>query len=146
MSAPGSKPASADRAGQFGERLLVRLEGRPVAAFVGDAVQRAALREARAGRLVDLARSTPALSAKLPAPVQMIMKSCTSMRPCACAPPPKIWICGTGIATARLPARNFHSGFFAAAAAACAQASDTATMALPPRRDLSGVPSSAISS
>ena len=67
------------------------------------------------------------------------------MLPCACAPPPKIWICGTGIATCRSPARNFHSGFFAAAAAACAQASDTATMALPPRRDLSGVPSSAMS-
>ena len=44
--------------------------------------------------------------------MQMIMKSCTSTRAAACAPPPKIWICGTGSATRRSPARFFQSGIF----------------------------------
>jgi hypothetical protein len=74
--------------------------------------------------------------------MQTIMKSWMSMRACACAPPPKIWICGTGSATRVSPASFFHSGFFSAAASACAQASETATMALAPRWLLSGVPSS----
>src|SRR5258706_278250 len=51
---PGLEARVGDRADQLGEAFLVRLESRPVAAFVGHALQRAALREPRAGGGVDL--------------------------------------------------------------------------------------------
>src|SRR5687767_5873081 len=50
----GLEAGVADRAEQLAQALLVRLEGGPVAALVGDAVQRAALGEALAGGGVDL--------------------------------------------------------------------------------------------
>ena len=53
MSAPGSKPAS-KMAPQLDQPFLVRLERRPVAALVGDALERAALREALSCRGIDL--------------------------------------------------------------------------------------------
>jgi hypothetical protein len=45
----GLEAGIGDRADELGQALFVRLEGRPVAAFVRDALQRAALREALAG-------------------------------------------------------------------------------------------------
>ena len=68
-----------------------------------------------------------------------------SRRPDACAPPPRIWISGSGSVAASPPPRWRHSGSPAAAAAACAAAIDTAMVALPPSRRFSGVPSSSIS-
>ena len=49
------------------------------------------------------------------------------MRRPACAPPPKIWISGSGSVTAPSPASERHRGTPRDAAAACATASDTAT-------------------
>src|SRR6185295_9894165 len=57
----GIEPRIGDRAGELGEAFFVRLERGPIAAFVGDAVQRTLLREARAGRAVDLCRPVEAL-------------------------------------------------------------------------------------
>ena len=72
------------------------------------------------------------------------MKSWMSTRRPACAPPPKIWICGSGSSVASAPPRCRTAARRAAAAAACAAAIETASVALAPRRDLFGVPSSSI--
>src|SRR5438094_4124802 len=48
------EPGIGDRADELGERLLVALESRPVAALVRDTGEEPALREARAGGSVDL--------------------------------------------------------------------------------------------
>ena len=63
------------------------------------------------------------------------------MRRPACAPPPKIWISGSG-STSASGSRWRHSGNPAAAAAAWAQAIDVATVALAPRCSNVAVPSS----
>ena len=81
-------------------------------------------------------------SPKVHAPTGITMKSCTSTRRLACAPPPKICTSGIGRRTGWSPARCFHSGSPRAAAAACAIAIDVATVALPPRFAFCGVPSS----
>ena len=49
-------------------------------------------------------------SAKVSAPGQMTMKSWTSTRRAACAPPPKIWISGSGRRTVASPPRWRQSG------------------------------------
>ena len=49
--------------------------------------------------------SNSAQMAKLVAAGQTIMKSCISTRRSACAPPPKIWICGKGRRCASGPPR-----------------------------------------
>ena len=90
-------------------------------------------------------RSSPARRRRSHAPTGITIRSWMSMRRPACAPPPKIWISGSGSETGASPARCRHSGSPRAAAAACATASDTATVALPPSVALFGVPSSAIS-
>ena len=66
-------------------------------------------------------------SANVVAPTGITIRSWMSMRRPACAPPPKIWISGSGSVTASRPARWRHSGSPRAAAAAWATASDTAT-------------------
>ena len=74
------------------------------------------------------------------------MKSWISTRRPACAPPPKIWISGSGITASAAVAEQIGIKRLAcAAAAACSAAIDTATSALPPSRLFCGVPSSAIS-
>ena len=73
------------------------------------------------------------------------MKSWMSTRRPAWAPPPKIWICGIGSSVAASPPRCRYSGTSASAAAACAAAIDTASVALAPSRVLFGVPSSSTS-
>src|SRR5262249_25911007 len=65
-----------------------------------------------------------------------------SRRRAAWAPPPKIWISGTG--SRPTPPRWCQSGCPAAAAAAHATAIDVATVALAPNPDRPGVPSSSM--
>ena len=84
-------------------------------------------------------------SAKVSAPTATTMKSWISTRRAAWAPPPKSWISGKGSRTGRSSASDFQRGTPSAAARAWATASETAIRALPPRRDLFGVPSRAIS-
>ena len=95
-----------------------------------------------AGGKVDLAPSSRAPRRSLVAPGQTIMKSWMSTRRPAWAPPPKIWISGKGRDGQGVGRRRDerHSGWpAAAAAAACATASETAMRyrRLPPRRALS---------
>ena len=66
------------------------------------------------------------------------MKSWTSVRRPAWAPPPKIWISGIGIVTGASPARKRQSGIPRLAAAARSTASETAVVALPPSRRFVG--------
>ena len=68
-----------------------------------------------------------------------------SMRRPACAPPPKICTSGIGSDTGPSSARYCQSGMSKAIAPACATASDTATVALPPSLLKFGVPSSSTS-
>ena len=72
------------------------------------------------------------------------MKSWMSTRLPACAPPPKIWICGIGTRVASAPPIDSYKGMRRDVATACAAASETASVAFAPRRDLLGVPSRSI--
>ena len=104
-----------------------------------------ALGQERAGGAIDLGRPVERLGEASPRPGQTTMKSWTSTRRPACAPPPKIWISGSGSSVAAGRRRDAATAARRrAAAAACAAAIETAIVALPPRRDLSGVPSSSI--
>ena len=107
--------------------------------------EQAALGHQRAGGAIDLGGPCRAPAAKVSARGAMTMKSWMSTRRA-----------GMGAAAEDLDLRQRHdrrpvAGEMApqrqpaAAAAAWSAAIDTAIMALPPRRDLSGVPSSAIS-
>ena len=84
-------------------------------------------------------------SSNVHAPMGITIRSWMSMRRPACAPPPKICTSGIGSDTGPSSARYCHSGMSKAIAPACATASDTATVALPPSLLLFGVPSSSIS-
>ena len=89
--------------------------------------------------------STRAPAAKLARRGQTTMKSWMSTRRPACAPPPKIWICGIGSSVAVAAAEVLVQRHAAATRpTACAAAIDTASVALAPRRVLVGVPSSSI--
>src|SRR5437867_4727026 len=78
----------------------------------------------------------------------MTMNSWKSTELSACAPPFRMFIIGQGRRFADFSeeqrARYLYSGTFCAAAAPRAAAIETARMALAPRRDLVGVPSSSI--
>ena len=73
------------------------------------------------------------------------MNSCRSIEFAACTPPLITFIIGTGNVVASSPPRWRKSETPASAAAALALASETARIALAPRRPLFGVPSSSIS-
>lgn len=77
------------------------------------------------------------------APAGMIMHSCTFRFPPACFPPFMMLSMGTGM-VAWSPPTCSYTGTPSAIAPALTAASDTATMALPPRPDLFSVPSSSI--
>jgi hypothetical protein len=119
ISAPGSKPAIADGARELGQRLFVRLEGRPPAALVGDAVQGIAASRGARRRPGRPAPVHCRLSVKLPAPMHTTMKilhvhAAVGVRAAAER---------SGSAAPASPAgacrrKEFQSGFFAAAAAA----------------------------
>src|SRR3954463_9467536 len=78
------------------------------------------------------------------APAGTTMNSWKSTLLSACAPPLRTFIIGTGRTRASAPPRWRQSGTPSCAAAACAAASETPRIALAPRRDLFGVPSSSI--
>ncbi|SHU75653.1 Uncharacterised protein [Mycobacteroides abscessus subsp. abscessus] len=73
------------------------------------------------------------------------MKSWTSVRRAACAPPPITWISGSGIAAGLSPIRYRHNGIPCDAAAAWAAAMDIATAVLPPMAANSADSSAAVS-
>jgi hypothetical protein len=84
------------------------------------------------------------------APTGRIMKSWMSTLLSACAPPLTMFIIGSGSSqrpasgAVPRPASQACNGWRWLAAAALAAASDTASKALAPRRDLPGIPSSSI--
>ena len=88
---------------------------------------------------------TRSASEKLEAPAGTTMNSWKSTLLSAWAPPLRTFIIGTGRTLAPVPPRWRQSGSPASAAAARATASETPRIALAPRRDLFGVPSSSIS-
>ena len=92
--------------------------------------------------------STPArrASEKVSKPAGIIMNSWRSSLLEAWRPPLMMFIMGTGSRFAEAPPRYLNNGISWYAAAALAAAMDTARTALAPRRLLSGVPSSLISS
>ena len=102
---PGMKPARSIARTSMVQRLLVGRERRPPAALVGDAVQRAALAPSARRRRDRPRPSCRAPRRKLDAPRAITMKSWMSTRRPACAPPPKIWISGSGSGPARPSAR-----------------------------------------
>ncbi len=93
-----------DRPHQRIKRLLVRGKRRPPAALVGHAAQQAAPGHDRAGGVIDFGRDLERFAESLPALGDITMKSWMSTRRPACAPPPKIWISGSGRRTAPSPA------------------------------------------
>ena len=84
--------------GRDGERqpFLVGVEGRPVAALVGDAGELAGLGEQRAGGAVDLGGHVEGFGEGRRRRPRLTMKSWMSTRRAAWAPPPKSWISGSG--------------------------------------------------
>ena len=144
MSSPGVRPASS----------MARTRHSSASSFASNAGQwppssATPCRRPAAAIRAPAARYTSAVhssaSAKVDAPTGITMKSWMSTRRPAWAPPPKIWISGSGSRAGASPRRWRHSGRPAAAAAACSPAIETAMSALPPRRLRSSVPSRLIS-
>ena len=135
-SSPGANPArSMARTSVSSACSLVANSGHQPPSSATPA-QRAGLAHQRCRRRGRPRRSSPAPRRSCAAAGQTTMKSWMSTRRPACAPPPKIWICGSGSVPAPAPPRWRYSGTPAAAAAACAAAIETARMALAPRRVL----------
>ena len=103
-SLAGHEAGALDRAHQHRERLLVGVERGPPPAFVGDAGQLAGVAHQLAGRAIDLGGHRERLANDV-APTGITIRSWMSIRRPACAPPPKIWISGSGSETGLPPAR-----------------------------------------